>query len=293
MEAKAGSYNKWYHHQNSMTSEFCKKYNVLEVQHLMSLTWSWDYSVSEPNGGAFKAKPVVNKIGENEMKARKSDPSSSQMRVGAPSNKSRLQIGARVLNFEASFHGSTCSPCLSSSATSLDKPLISKPWDLSSFDRSFPSLQCCASPWLLYCFEMLCDIHVGQVLWEGGMYVNEGRQSFLSGQYKQPATDMLSIVIQYWSWYFPPLQYQMIWLLSFLSKYNLSESIDFAKVWALLQYQKCKLSGRFLGDWRRPFNSTFQRFFFGYLGKSEILWRLFNIFMEGMSVIYQMKEFNI
>ena len=127
MEAKAGSYNKWYHHQNSMTSEFCKKYNVLEVQHLMSLTWSWDYSVSEPNGGAFKAKPVVNKIGENEMKARKSDPSSSQMRVGAPSNKSRLQIGARVLNFEASFHGSTCSPCLSSSATSLDKPLISKP----------------------------------------------------------------------------------------------------------------------------------------------------------------------
>ena len=140
MEAKAGSYNKWYHHQNSMTSEFCKKYNILEVQHLMSLTWSWDYSVSEPNGGAFKAKPVVNKIGENEIKARKSDPSSSQMRVGAPSNKSRLQIGARVLNFAASFHGSTCSPCLSSSATSLDKPLISKPWDLSSFDRSFPSL---------------------------------------------------------------------------------------------------------------------------------------------------------
>ena len=61
-------------------------------------------------------------MGQNEMKARKSDPSSSQMKVGAPSNK----IGARALNLEASFHGSTCSPCLSSSATSMGKPLISK-----------------------------------------------------------------------------------------------------------------------------------------------------------------------
>ena len=157
MEAKAGSYNKWYHHQNSMTSEFCKKYNVLEVQHLMSLTWSWDYSVSEPNGGAFKAKPVVNKIGKNEMKARKSDPSSSQMRVGAPSNKSRLQIGARVLNFEASFHGSTCSPCLSSSATSFKKASHLKTAGLSSFARSCHSFyQCCnVSPARLFpCSEM-------------------------------------------------------------------------------------------------------------------------------------------
>ena len=162
MAAKAGSYNKWYHHQNSMTSEFCKKYNILEVQHLMSLTWSWDYSVSEPNGGAFKAKPVVNKIGENEMKAHKSDPSSSQMRVGAPSNKSRLQIGARVLNFSTDQPARLASHHLQLPWTSLSSQNLETSHLLTALSPLF--YQCCASPWLLYCFEMLCDIHVGQVL---------------------------------------------------------------------------------------------------------------------------------
>ena len=61
----------------------------------------------------------------------------TQMKVWDDFNKSRLQIGVLVSNFEG-FPGINMSkPCLSSSATSLGKPLISKPCSLSSF---FPLL---------------------------------------------------------------------------------------------------------------------------------------------------------
>ena len=137
------------------------------------------------------------------------------MRVRAPSNKSRLEIepGLKFLGKfprinNLSLHGSTCSPaCLSSSATSLQATLSSedleashlKTSDLSSFDRTCPSLLSMLR--LTLDFPLLsnvvryaiCEsIHPGHV--RRRMYVNEGRQSILCWQYKQPATDM-----------FPPL----------------------------------------------------------------------------------------
>ena len=61
----------------------------------------------------------------------------TQMKVWDDFNKSRLQIGVLVSNFEG-FPGINMSkPCLSSSATSLGKPLISKPSCLSSVFRSY------------------------------------------------------------------------------------------------------------------------------------------------------------
>ena len=139
----------------------------------------------------------------------------TQMKVWDDFNKSRLQIGVLVSNFEG-FPGINMSkPCLSSSATSLGKPLISKPSCLSSVFCSYfrTSLTSYLLPFLhllplsfkypmapaqlfqcsgiLLLRDAICDISIHRSHIVGEMCVNRGRQFVLPLQYTQPASNIL------------------------------------------------------------------------------------------------------